>query len=117
MLRLLPLILALVPLPATAADFACRNSDAEIRCAEGACAIETQAFTPMEVRREGATLSICAYSGCWKGPIAMRRTRGGISFLQADANGMLSILHDAGARVAMVRWGGFANVMRCEASR
>lgn len=116
MLRLLPLTLALVPLPATATDFACRNPDAEIRCADGACAIEAQAFTPMEIRREGATLSICAYSGCWKGPITMRRTRRGISFLQAEANGALSVIHDANARIAMVRWGRFANVMRCDAS-
>ena len=45
----------------------------------------------------------------------MRRTRGEVSFLQADANGALSVLYDAGARIALVRWGGFANVMRCAA--
>lgn len=111
--RMLSLALALVPLPAAAADFTCRNTDAEIRCADGACEIEAQAFTPMEVRREGTTLSICAYSGCWKGPVTMRRSRSGITFLQAQANGTLSVMYDSKERVAMVRWGGFSNVMRC----
>lgn len=113
MLRMLSPVLALVPLPAAATDFTCRNTDAEIRCADGACAIEAQAFTPMELRRENRTLSICAYSGCWKGPVTMRRSRSEITFLQAQANGTLSVVFDPQERVAMVRWGGFSNVMRC----
>lgn len=122
MLRCLPIALLLAPLPATARDFECRNTAAETRCAEGACDVETQAFTPMQLSRKGSRITLCAYSGCWEGPILMRRTRGAITLLFAEVRGNvpgagtpepLAVIHDAGNRTAQMRWGGFANAMGC----
>ena len=68
MLRMTALALIVAPLPAAAADFHCRNTDAEIWCATGKCGIETQSFTPMELRRTGsnvlARLDGVMHSGC-----------------------------------------------------
>jgi hypothetical protein len=122
MLRLI-LLAALFPLPAFAQDFHCRNTAGEIRCGEGACAIETQGFTPMELTRRGNKVSLCAYSGCWEGPVLVRRTRGALTMLFADVRGStpgnsgsesLAVIHDRAGRVAQVRWGGFANAMTCD---
>ena len=112
----------LAPLPALAQDFTCRNMAAEIRCDGTACAVETESFTPMELRRLGNRLSICAYSGCWEGPIRMRRSYGGVTFLSAEVRGSgenravapLSVMVDRDGS-AQVRWGSFSNAMTCEA--
>lgn len=121
------LILAALPLlaasPALAQDFNCRNDKAEIRCDSGACEIESNSFTPMGLTRRGATLSICAYSGCAKGPILMRRTRDGIELLHARVKWTqpgkrepepLSVIYDREQKTAQMRWGGFSNVMTCD---
>lgn len=116
------LLAVLTPLPALAQDFHCRNEAAEIRCVENGCEVEKDSFTPMELRREGATLSICAYSGCWEGPVLMRRTRGGITFLSAEvystapaqpSHTALSVIYDR-VGTAQIRWLGFSNAMTCK---
>ena len=112
----------LLPLPAAAQDFDCRNTGAETRCDQGKCEFEKESFTPLQLTRRGATLELCAYSGCWHGPILVRRTRGGIYMLFADlrtsaagpGGGSIAVLYDRGERVAQMRWGGFANTMTCE---
>lgn len=113
----------LAPLPALAEDFHCRNTDAEIRCSGGSCAVETDGFTPMELRRTANTLSICSYSACWEGPIRMRRTYGGVTFLSAEvkitspgepSRAPLSVMFEAADRTAQIRWLGFSNAMRCD---
>lgn len=111
----------LAPLPAAAQDFSCRNAEAEIRCANGACeVVKDQGFTPMGLSRQGGTLSICAYSGCSEGPILVRRTRGGITMLHADVRRTpgreaepLAVLYDHVGKTAQMRWGGFSNSMTC----
>lgn len=115
-MRLPIALLALIPLPAAAQDFSCRNETAEIRCGDGACAIESASFTPMQLTRTGKTLQLCAYSGCWKGPILMRRTHGGVEMLHARlrGSGAIAVIHDRKARIAQMRWGGFANTMTCD---
>lgn len=114
MLRMTALALIVAPLPAAAADFHCRNTDAEIWCATGKCGIETQSFTPMELRRTGSKLSICAYSGCWDGKLVEDRKHGAIELLFAEAHGGLAVIFDSGQAIAQIRWGGFAQVMRCD---
>lgn len=109
--------------PAAAQDFSCSNKSAEISCADGACEVNSDGFTPMALGRKGNRLSICAYSGCWEGPITVRRSRGSIDLLyaqvrnsQAGASGgmnELAIIYDRGSRTAQMRWGGFANSMDC----
>src|SRR5436190_1480368 len=113
---------ALASGPAFAQDFNCRNEKAEITCDSGACAIETNGFTPMGLTRRGNILSICAYSGCSEGAIVVRRTRGGIDLLYADVHRTLpgkrdaeplAVIYDRTQRTAQMRWGGFSNVMTC----
>ncbi|MGA9581459.1 MAG: hypothetical protein WBR13_05780 [Allosphingosinicella sp.] len=109
--------------PAAAQDFTCSNKSAEISCDGGACKVNSDGFTPMSLGRTGNRLSICAYSGCWEGPILVRRPRGSIDLLyaqvrnsQASAGGgmnELAIIYDRGSRTAQMRWGGFANSMDC----
>jgi hypothetical protein len=120
-MRLVLLATILMPLPAQAQDFYCRNEAAEIRCVSNSCEVERESFTPMELRRTGNRLSICAYSGCWEGPIAMRRSRGGVTFLSATvrskapaepSSASLSVMFDHEG-TAQVRWLGFSNAMTC----
>jgi hypothetical protein len=109
--------------PAAAQDFTCANKSAEISCGNGACEVNSDGFTPMSLSREGKRLSVCAYSGCWEGPILVRRSRGSIELLyaevrnaQATASGgmnALAVIYDRGSRTAQMRWGGFANAMDC----
>ena len=121
-MRRLLIAAALLPLPATAQDFDCRNTGAEIRCDQGKCEIEKESFTPMQLARRGATLELCAYSGCWHGPVLVRRSRGGVDMLFAEltasaagtGGGSIAVLYDRRARVAQMRWGGFANTMTCD---
>lgn len=101
--------------PAAAQDFNCRNEAAEIRCQKLGCQVATQDFTPMSLSRTGAKLEICAYSGCWQGRIEFRRTRGAVTMLLTTVRGgePLSVIYDAPARTALMRWGDFAQPMTC----
>ncbi|MDF7773702.1 hypothetical protein P1X14_00455 [Sphingomonas sp. AOB5] len=113
--------LLLAPVPALAQDFHCRNTQAEIRCVSTGCEVETTSFTPMELRRSGNTLSICSYSACWEGPIRMRRSYDGVTFLSASVKithpgepgrAPLSVMYDREG-TAQIRWLGFSNAMTC----
>lgn len=121
-MRLLLAAAILAPLPSQAQDFHCRNTDAEIRCAGNSCQVETESFTPMELSRTGNRLQICAYSGCWSGPVTMRRTRGGVTFLSADvrsdapaepSRAPLAVMYDHEG-TAQIRWLGFSSAMTCK---
>ena len=122
-MRTILLAALLMPLPAAAQDFNCRNLEAEISCDGGKCEItRDQGFTPMGLTRRGDVLSICAYSGCSEGRVLVSRTRGGIAMLYADvrraatpggAAEPLAVLYDRKARTAQMRWGGFSNTMTC----
>jgi hypothetical protein len=119
------LMLAVAATPAAAQDFSCRNKAAEISCASEGCEVKTDGFTPMSLSRQGRQLSICAYSGCWEGPILVRRSRGSVDLLYANvrrnegsgADGAgydeLAIIYDRRSRTAQMRWGSFANSMDC----
>lgn len=118
------MMLAAVPGAAWAApgDFSCRNDAAEISCDAKSCAVETQNFTPMGLSRRGRMLEICAYSGCWSAPVRVRRTVGATTLLYTEIRGgisgdpqPLSVIYDAEAKVALMRWGGFAQPMSCSA--
>lgn len=121
-MRILILAALLAPLPAAAQDFHCRNIAAEIRCVSNTCTVESDSFTPMELSRRGNRLSICSYSACWDGAIAMRRTRGGVMFLSADMKSStpgeprqapLAVMYDLDG-TAQIRWLGFSNAMTCQ---
>ena len=115
--------------PAAAQNFTCTNQKAQISCADGACEVNTDGFTPMSLSRDGARLEICAYTGCWGGPILVRRSRDGIDLLYArvrnttgtggNAAGMgtLAVIYDGGSKTAQMRWGAFANSMSCGSGR
>ena len=121
-MRSLILAALLMPTPALAHDFNCRNEQAEIRCDSGSCEVESASFTPMGLTRRGGMLSICAYSGCSEGPILMHRTRGGIELLYAEVRltqpgnrkrESIAVIYDRAQNTAQMRWGGFSNVMTC----
>lgn len=111
--------------PARATDFNCRNLEAEISCANGACTVTvpggSDGFTPMGLTRRGATLSICAYSGCWEGRISLRRTRGVIEMLFATVTNPqghggpteLAVIYNRETNSAQANFLGFANAMGC----
>ena len=119
----------LLPANAIAADsanFTCANRAAEIRCGDGTCEIvmPEDGFTPMQLTRTDELLTLCAYSGCWSGPVALTHTDDQVTFVQArvtreaamvaqEETTLLSILHDAKNQTAQMLWDGFANVMEC----
>jgi hypothetical protein len=126
-----PSILLLWSVPASAADFSCSNPGAEIRCADGKCEflVPPEGFTPMHLSKTGPTLSICAYSGCWTGPVTLRRTVGQVSLIRArvkaDGNATsevksmsdfddISVIYNGDSHSAQMTWAGFSNVMECE---
>lgn len=109
--------------PAIAGDFTCSNKAAQISCGDGACEVTTDGFTPMSLSRTGNRLSVCAYTGCWEGPILVRRSPGPVDLLyarvrQSEGTGGpdmrdLAVIYDRASRTAQMRWGGFANAMGC----
>jgi hypothetical protein len=119
MLRLIGFLLLAVPGAVSATDFGCRNEKAEIRCADGACEIETDAFTPMGLGHHKGLISVCAYSGCWEGPVLVRRTRGHLELLYAEIrrkdepSERIAVIYDSHARAASMNWLGFHNLMEC----
>ncbi len=111
--------LAVAGFPAAAAGWDCTNRDiAEIRCDRKSCDIERESFTPMELSLTPARVEICAYSGCFSGRVAIRRTAGDLVLYHAaigtgGASGRAAIILDTRAQTALMRWGGFSNVMKC----
>jgi len=94
----------------------CRNTAAEIRCGSGACEVETQSFTPMQLSLSRQSITLCAYSGCWSGPVDLHRTRGDLVLLHANlekGEGGIAVVYDRQAKVATMMWGGFAHPMGC----
>jgi hypothetical protein len=117
MVRVLLMAAALMPASAQASDFTCRNTKAEIRCGDGRCEVEKQAFTPMSLSRTGKSLEICAYSGCASGRLILNRRFGSVAHLQAQvgkARESLSVIYDDKQKVATMWWGGYANAMTCK---
>lgn len=57
---------------ATAAGYSCRNGEFEIGCDKEKCK-NADGFTPMQltVDPDKKTVEICAYSGCWSGPLTV----------------------------------------------
>ncbi len=50
-------------------NWACSNDDIEATCSEAGCDV-AKAHTPMAITISAVQLSVCAYSGCWEGPVA-----------------------------------------------
>ena len=88
--------------------------------------MKTEGFTPMSLSRSGADLEICAYSGCWRGPVLVRRTRGSIDLLYAGTGWVepetdrpappsepLAIIYNRKSKTVLMDWFGFSNVMSC----
>jgi hypothetical protein len=119
-------ILAL-PEAASAQDFSCRNRASEIRCEDGECHAETESFTPMELTRAGAVITLCAYSGCWEGRVKFHRSRSGVHFVQGQVrrtgsaahsdSSLLSIMHSPRDGTAQINWNGFFSVLTCNSGR
>ncbi len=64
---LFSIILALFTTYAFSSSWNCRNHDLEIRCNSSKCET-SNGFTPFDISINiSGALSICAYSGCWKG--------------------------------------------------
>jgi hypothetical protein len=100
-----------------ATDFTCRNDAAEITCAATGCEVNTDGFTPMSISREGNRLEVCAYSGCWSGPLDLIRTRGDLSILHARLAGTedaaAAVVYDSRARTATLLWGSYRLALSC----
>lgn len=101
-------------------DFTCVNRNAEIRCNAQACEVETEAFTPMSLSREGNQLEVCAYSGCWSGPLDLIRTRGELTILharlrgwQGEGSAQVAIAFDRKEKNATMLWDDFAQALNC----
>jgi hypothetical protein len=98
------------------ADFTCTNRAAQIACTSANCEVETQGFTPMSVSRSGNRLEVCAYSGCWSGPLDLVRTRGDLVILHArlaGGHGQATVSYDRKAGIATMLWGNFAQGLSC----
>ena len=101
---------------AAPSDFTCRNGSAQISCAAAACEVETSDFTPMSVSRTGARLEVCAYSGCWSGPLDLIRIRGDHTILHAVLarnQGGVTLTYGRRTRIATMLWGNFAQPLNC----
>jgi hypothetical protein len=105
--------------PAIGADWSCSNREiAEIRCGDTECEIERDGYTPMEVSLAPTRIEVCAYSGCFSGPVLIRRTSAPHVLYHARVRVSgevqpISIILDTEAQTALMRWADFANVMRC----
>ena len=81
----------------------------------------------MQLSRAGPTIRLCAYSGCWEGPVTFSRSRSDVHFLEArmrrdgpagDAGTTrLSIMFSAKEATAQISWEGFFNVLECRSPR
>ncbi len=58
--------IATLAIGAEAEQWNCRNTDFEIGCSDGKCEI-SDSFTPMDIQVSTEEVSVCAYTGCWKG--------------------------------------------------
>lgn len=58
--------------PAMAAGYSCRNGEFQIGCNKEKCE-NSDSFTPMQlsVDPDKKRVEICAYSGCWSGPLTV----------------------------------------------
>jgi hypothetical protein len=111
------------PLPALGHDFSCSNKAAEIRCEGGGCLVETASFTPMQLTRTGAVISLCAYSGCWEGRINFSRAQSDMHFLQGRIrraeslreaeSATISVMFSGRDQTAQINWNGFLSVLEC----
>ena len=105
-----------MPTRAAPGDFTCRNASAQISCTAAACEVETASFTPMSVSRSGSRLEVCAYSGCWSGPLDLVRVRGDHTILHAvltRGQGAVTLAYDRRTRIASMLWGNFAQPLSC----
>ena len=105
-----------MPAHAAPGDFTCRNASAQISCTAGACEVETASFTPMSVSRSGAQLEVCAFSGCWSGPLDLIRVRGDQTILHAvlaRGQGRVTLAHNRRTQIATMLWGNFAQPLNC----
>lgn len=48
-------------------DWSCSNPDVEIACDDQGCVV-SDSHTPMSVSLSRREISVCGYSGCWRGP-------------------------------------------------
>jgi len=126
------LLPAVIFIPAFAAQSAptswiCQNTAAEISCGDGACEVSTDAFTPMSITvATDASVSFCAYTGCWEGRAETMTTTGtrqnwtgtDLRWSQTpDAPGVTgSLTIDTKTKVGTVLIGGFAQPVLCEGS-
>jgi len=104
--------------------WSCRNTDAEISCADGACTVQTgDGFTPMHVTVDPGGASVCAYTGCWEGSVLWVEQAGAVYILGADlkwsqqpeADGVrFQIAIDTDRRLAVLNGEGWAHPMQCE---
>lgn len=107
---------------AHAADgWRCRNEQVEVSCDAGACAV-SEAHTPMDVSVDPSRISVCAYTGCWEGPVALHVLKDGraafigtdlafstVPDLRSDATVVIDIRSGVGAVLAA----GFVNPVTC----
>ena len=117
--------------PPVSGDLSCRNEAAEISCADGACTIESEAFTPMQLSLSGDDVELCAYTGCMSGTVVSRVTADELTLIDAalvstpppgfDSDGAeaetetirIGVIHNAQSNTAQLAFGSYMNVMDC----
>ena len=119
-------ILMLFCAPIFGQSWQCRN-DLEISCASGNCKAKTKSgFTPMSVSfNDMGKMSVCAYSGCWRGVGEVFRNSNFITLIGNDlkfstsnnakkVGQRIAITLDKKDNIAVLKVGAFAHPLICE---
>lgn len=100
----------------------CFNKTSETRCDAGRCTTITEGFTPVQLDLDRDGISLCAYSGCWKGSVDFVHTEDQLSFIRAklldapQANAPadhVTIIYDRKHSYAQASFSDFALTMEC----
>lgn len=107
-----------------ATEWNCVNHDMEIQCSSGKCSSE-EGFSPLSVTFDDkGAMSLCAYSGCWKGTGKILKTEDFIIIAghnlkfstskddRTKENAVIAFdIHD---RIAVIKVSEFAMPMTCK---
>lgn len=107
---------------ATGQGWECRNEAVEITCDAETCAV-SETHTPMHVHIDAGRMSVCAYTGCWKGEASVVATAGQFMWITGealpysavpDSTANMALQLDRETQIAtLIVSGGFAHPMQC----
>lgn len=117
------MLLAIVSITASAADWRCRNENMEVSCAGAECKSATP-FTPMQIDlRASGDVTICAYSDCWAGKGRITRSDSFVTLAatklpssrlgSAGHLAAVAVLIDTEDGVGVMKMGSYAQPLIC----